>query len=151
MAWCHQATSHYLSQCWPSSMSPYGVTRPQWVNPCPAEILLAHKSNFYHFSTCRWHRKFPCGRLLSRTCWWPGDMRTQAISNHAGIILCIRPANEIRRYNLSLDGRIHKMIPSMVHVLSLLTLFFQGIPFSTTEGLIEVSYTQLLINLITKI
>ena len=31
MAWCRQATSHYLSQCWPSSMSPYGVTRPQWV------------------------------------------------------------------------------------------------------------------------
>ena len=23
MAWCRQATSHYLSQCWPSSMSPY--------------------------------------------------------------------------------------------------------------------------------
>ena len=23
MAWCLQATSHYLSQCWPSSMSPY--------------------------------------------------------------------------------------------------------------------------------
>ena len=31
MAWCRQETSHYLSQCWPSSMSPYGVTRPQWV------------------------------------------------------------------------------------------------------------------------
>ena len=31
MAWCHQATSHYLSQCWPRFMSPYGVTRPQWV------------------------------------------------------------------------------------------------------------------------
>ena len=31
MAWCHQATSHYLSQCWPSSLSPYGITRPQWV------------------------------------------------------------------------------------------------------------------------
>ena len=31
MAWCRQATSHYLSQCWPSSMSPYGVTRSQWV------------------------------------------------------------------------------------------------------------------------
>ena len=30
MAWCRQATSHYLSQCWPSSMSPYGVTRPQF-------------------------------------------------------------------------------------------------------------------------
>ena len=32
MAWCRQATSHYLNQCWPRSMSPYGVTRPQWVN-----------------------------------------------------------------------------------------------------------------------
>ena len=31
MAWCHHTTSHYLSQCWPSSLSPYGVTRPQWV------------------------------------------------------------------------------------------------------------------------
>ena len=32
MAWCRQATRHYLSQCWPRSMSPYGVTRPKWVN-----------------------------------------------------------------------------------------------------------------------
>ena len=32
MAWCRQATSHYLSQCWPRSISPYGVTRPQWVD-----------------------------------------------------------------------------------------------------------------------
>ena len=32
MAWCHQATSHYPSQCWPSPMLPYGATRPQWVN-----------------------------------------------------------------------------------------------------------------------
>ena len=31
MAWCRQATSHYLSQCWPRSMSPHGVNRPQWV------------------------------------------------------------------------------------------------------------------------
>ena len=32
MAWCSQATSHYLSQCWPSFLSPYGVTRPHCVN-----------------------------------------------------------------------------------------------------------------------
>ena len=32
MAWCRQAASHYLSQCCPKSLSPYGVTRPQWVN-----------------------------------------------------------------------------------------------------------------------
>ena len=38
MAWCRQATSHYLSLCWPRSQLPYGVIRPQWVNdtaePC---------------------------------------------------------------------------------------------------------------------
>ena len=35
MAWCRQAPSHYLNQCWARSMLPYGVTRPQWVNfPC---------------------------------------------------------------------------------------------------------------------
>ena len=28
-AWCRQATSHFMSQCWPRSMSLYGVTRPQ--------------------------------------------------------------------------------------------------------------------------
>ena len=30
-AWFHQATSHYLSQWWPSSMSPHGIIRLQWV------------------------------------------------------------------------------------------------------------------------
>ena len=31
MAWCRQATTYHLSQCWPRSPSPYDVTRPQWV------------------------------------------------------------------------------------------------------------------------
>ena len=31
VACCRQATSQYLSQCWLRFMSPYGVTRPQWV------------------------------------------------------------------------------------------------------------------------
>ena len=31
MAWCHQATNHYLGQLM-RSMSPYGITRPQWVD-----------------------------------------------------------------------------------------------------------------------
>ena len=31
MAWCHHATSHYVNQCWPRSLTAYGVTRPQWV------------------------------------------------------------------------------------------------------------------------
>ena len=29
MAWCRQTTRQYLSRCWPKSMKPYGVSRPQ--------------------------------------------------------------------------------------------------------------------------
>ena len=47
MAWCRQATSHYLSQCWPRSFSPYGVTRPQLVK------LLNTISSLFHFTRCR--------------------------------------------------------------------------------------------------
>ena len=32
MAWWYQATSHYLRQCCYRSMSPNGVTKPQWLN-----------------------------------------------------------------------------------------------------------------------
>ena len=35
MVWCRQATKHYLSQCWSRSLSPYDITRPQWVNSSP--------------------------------------------------------------------------------------------------------------------
>ena len=31
MAWCHQAPSHYLNQCWTRSLMQCDVTRPQWV------------------------------------------------------------------------------------------------------------------------
>ena len=41
MAWCRQATSHYLSQWWPRSMLPYGVTRPQWVNLSQSAVMCA--------------------------------------------------------------------------------------------------------------
>ena len=34
MTWCHQATKHYITQCWPRSVLPYRITRPQWVETC---------------------------------------------------------------------------------------------------------------------
>ena len=40
MAWCLTAPSHYLSQCWPRSMSPYAITRPQWVNEVFYSLVL---------------------------------------------------------------------------------------------------------------
>ena len=43
MAWCSQATSHYLKQCWPRSLPPNGFTRPQR-KPGPAEQLKVQNS-----------------------------------------------------------------------------------------------------------
>ena len=31
MAWCSEATSHYLIQCWPNSLLLFCINRPQWV------------------------------------------------------------------------------------------------------------------------
>ena len=41
MAWCRQATSHYLSQCWPSFLSPYGVTSPNELTHLPLDKMAA--------------------------------------------------------------------------------------------------------------
>ena len=47
MAWCRQATSHYLSQCWPRSLSPYGVTRLQWVNWLETAKTITHTTTWF--------------------------------------------------------------------------------------------------------
>ena len=39
MAWCLQETNLYLSQCWLSSLSPYGAARPQQVKSFPCTNL----------------------------------------------------------------------------------------------------------------
>ena len=42
MVWCCGAPSHYPSECWHRSMSPYGVIKPQWFKvlaiPCPKAL-----------------------------------------------------------------------------------------------------------------
>ena len=58
MAWCCQATSHYLSQCWPRSLSPYGVTRPQCVKICGkvcvacVHMAVLHGLQWLHYNDC---------------------------------------------------------------------------------------------------
>ena len=71
MVWCRQATSHYLSQCWLRSMSPYGISRPQWVN-----TKMELQQNTLELCLCVDHRyqnskqHAVCG-TLSKT-WWSG-------------------------------------------------------------------------------
>ena len=51
-AWYHQATSHYLSQCWPRSLSRYGVTRPQWGNSLWLRMHQWTKPSLHQIMTC---------------------------------------------------------------------------------------------------
>ena len=56
MAWCHQATNHYLSQRWLRSMPPYCITMPQWVQK--------HLFWLERYSTGLSHRMNLCRLLL---------------------------------------------------------------------------------------
>ena len=84
MAWCRQAPSHYLSHCWPRSVSPYGIIRPQWVNVWCTRHCFHFFSSYmllyfffrmqlmYYISGWTMHPSLPLGNKLPRlveTCY----------------------------------------------------------------------------------
>ena len=48
MAWCRQAPSHYPCQCWPSSLLPYGLASPQWVNTGLNKMAAILQTRFWY-------------------------------------------------------------------------------------------------------
>ena len=94
MAWCHQATSHYMIQCWPRYLLPYGVSRPQWINSLSLERCGYdfRYVNFKHNSRIASYLEYsskPCPVECQRTStlfvseywfkYWLGAIRQQAI------------------------------------------------------------------------
>ena len=76
MAWCCQATSHYLSQCWLRSLTPNHVTRAQWVNSCwPRDAIWGcrYGSTLAQLTTCCLmapsHYLNQCWHLISKIQW----------------------------------------------------------------------------------
>ena len=66
IAWCRQAASHNLNQCWPSSMLLYGIIRSEWVKFL-WRLLFRFQFTIYY----QWFRTFMewvggqrCGKLL---------------------------------------------------------------------------------------
>ena len=57
MAWCRQATRHYLAECRPRFLSPYSTTRPQWVNLYFLLYLLLRIMLNLHFSVATFLQK----------------------------------------------------------------------------------------------
>ena len=79
MAWSRQATSHYLHQCWPRFLPPYGVTRPQWVYHCSNGFI---EENAFE-NCCLTHRLWrvmeqDTGQLCKRAT----DMTKLIVDNH---------------------------------------------------------------------
>ena len=93
MAWCRQETSHCLSQCWPKSLSPYGVTRPQWVK-CHYQSCLSNPI-FSNFGLCAvlW-AYFMCHHKL-----WP----TSVSHPFSFLTSSLCPEENITRNSLSLS------------------------------------------------
>ena len=64
---CRQTTSHYLSQCWSRSVSPEGVTRPQWVeHNTRHDIIFVCFVIVSLFSACA---KFDCNETAQFILW----------------------------------------------------------------------------------
>ena len=70
MAWCRQATSHYLSQFWPRSMSPNDVTRLHYSWP----IWCCGGHNFFGMSVI-----LPCEMKIGKSL---------PICNESTVIMC---------------------------------------------------------------
>ena len=86
MTWCRQATSHYLSQCWPRSMWPYGVTRPQWVKTVATAWLM-------YWSYCSPEQ---CDLWWLPSRLWPGllTMQLEAWDSYCSCIDNSRPLHQ---------------------------------------------------------
>ena len=76
MAWCRQAAIHYLSQCWPRSVSPYGIIRPQWVKTMIWK-LIQNSDMTTHSGECR---RTSLMRSQHWFRWWLDAIRQQAIT-----------------------------------------------------------------------
>ena len=109
MAWCRQATSHCLSQCWPRFLLPYGVTRPERVNAelsvCTDGALMVSIQVSLAVPFLHSLRSGP--QVLTSMCGWKVtgiNIQTMVAgktiprNNFAVLILGLRPANERRRY-----------------------------------------------------
>ena len=80
MAWCRQATRHCLNQCWPRSLSPYGVTRPQWVKLYKYDVMNITK----HSDDIKWKHfphywpfvRYKYDVMNYNQTWWRHQMET---------------------------------------------------------------------------
>ena len=77
IAWCHHATSHYLNQWWSRFLTPYGVTRLQWV-----KLSLSYTVIYLAESFCRREN-------LQAFIWFRVFYRWQNTRNQVNILILL--------------------------------------------------------------
>ena len=99
MAWCLQTTSHYLSQCWPRSLLPYGVTRPQWIDIFCVEMFsisgfpsVAHYCCFVKLMHTTYAKQFWGWARSAPFCMWCMHMGLLAVQ----LLDCYNILNSLR-------------------------------------------------------
>ena len=78
-AWFQQATSHYLNQYWTRSISPNGVTKPQWI-----KLYVTFMCNLCDSVSLCWSTSYI--RSWHDGCSLPGTTRHQAMSSHCSVL-----------------------------------------------------------------
>ena len=91
MPWYCQATSHYLIQCLPKSMSKYGITRPQWFislktlhtssSQVRSRAIVNIMKKIDHVLIVYWWLYLLFHRLLCLHLWWGTTVRSQHVGH----------------------------------------------------------------------
>ena len=85
MAWCRQATSHYLSQCWPRSPMPYGVNGPNQLRHyerfthCSVSLFYWFHSEYFYDILLQESGMSPKQLILGTLSWHPIIMSLQLL------------------------------------------------------------------------
>ena len=58
MAWCHQAPSHYLNQCWPRSTVLHSRPKPLRVNSLPLGDLAVIIKTYFQSRLADWYHEY---------------------------------------------------------------------------------------------
>ena len=80
MTWCHQAITHYLGQCWPSSMSPCINQKDIYFMELWLWIYLKSKriAQYYRQTSnirCTKYHNWDVSSLITRVAPWDSDRR----------------------------------------------------------------------------
>ena len=114
MAGCHQATSHYLSQYWPISMSSYGITWLKWVKWISCWFIACRN----HLLWTMYMLVLPLGAMIM-------------LSGYQDLLACKRESVLI--WPVLIYEGFHLQFSQITHLFNnLITFFFNSLGLSDT-------------------